>query len=131
LRLYPPTWLLARKLLRAEKVHGVQFRRGHAFYLSSFITGRDGRFFEQPRSFLPERWVSPAFRKQLPAYAYFPFGAGSRRCLGQHLATLEVSLLTAMLVREAELAVVNPGQVRLGTRRGLRPLNLTLVTSRS
>jgi cytochrome P450 len=131
LRLYPPTWLLARKLLHDETVHDVQFRRGHVFYLSSFITGRDGRLFEQPRSFLPDRWASPAFRKQLPAYAYFPFGAGSRRCLGQYLATLEVNLLTAMLIREADLAVVDPDQVRLGTRRGLRPLNLRLVANRS
>jgi cytochrome P450 len=76
---------------------------------------------------MPRRWEDAAFRKQLPAYAYFPFGAGPRRCLGQYLATLELKLLTAMLMRECELEVVDPGRVRLGARRGLRPLNLTVL----
>jgi cytochrome P450 len=127
LRLYPPTWLLARKLLHEETVHGTRFARGHTFYLSPFITGRDGQYFERPRSFTPRRWEDAAFRKQLPVCAYFPFGAGSRRCLGQYLATLELKLLVAMLVRECELKVVDPGRVRLGARRGLRPLNLTVL----
>jgi cytochrome P450 len=127
LRLYPPTWLLARKLLHEETVHGIRFGRGHTFYVSPFITGRHGQYFERPRSFMPRRWEDAAFRKQLPAYAYFPFGAGPRRCLGQYLATLELKLLTAMLMRECELEVVDPGRVRLGARRGLRPLNLTVL----
>jgi cytochrome P450 len=127
LRLYPPTWLLARKLLRDETIHGVRFQKGHTFYMSSFITGRASEYFEYPRAFLPSRWYNPDFKKQLPSYAYFPFGAGSRRCLGQFLATFELKLLTALIVRECNLTVVDSDKVRLGARRGLRPLNLTLL----
>jgi cytochrome P450 len=127
LRLYPPTWLLARKLLCAQTINGREFKEGHVFYMSSFLTARNGAYYEHPKAFVPSRWHNEPFIKQLPRYAYFPFGGGSGFCLGASLARLEVRMLTALLVRECRLAVVEPEQVRLSSQRGLRPLNLTLV----
>jgi cytochrome P450 len=127
LRLYPPTWLLARKLLRDGTVHGLQFRKGHTFYVSSFVTGRNCEYFEHPKAFIPRRWYYADSKKRLPSYAYFPFGAGSRPCLGQFLATFELKLLTALMVKELNLIVVDSDHVRLSAKRGLRPLHLTLL----
>jgi cytochrome P450 len=127
LRLYPPTWLLARKLLHAETLHGRRFQEGHVFYISPFITGRDRTYYHNPRAFVPSRWHNREFKKQLPRYAYFPFGGGSRLCLGQFLAKLELRIMTAMLVKEGNLTVVEPDRVRLSAQRGLRPIHLTLL----
>lgn len=126
LRLYPPTWLLARKLLRAENLRGRQFPAGHTFYVSPFITGRSGTYYEHPRAFMPGRWHNESFKKQLPRYAYFPFGGGSRLCLGRYLARFELKIMTALLVREGTFAVVEPERVRLSAQRGLRPIHLTV-----
>jgi cytochrome P450 len=127
LRLYPPTWLLARKLLCPQTIRGRKFEEGHVFYMSSFITARNGTYYEYPKAFVPSRWHSEQFKKQLPRYAYFPFGGGSRFCLGAFLAKFEVRLLTALLVSECRLAVIEPERVRLSSQRGLRPINLTLA----
>jgi cytochrome P450 len=127
LRLYPPTWLLARKLRRPQTIGDREFAEGHVFYMSSFITARNGAYYQHPKAFVPSRWQSGQLERQLPRYAYFPFGGGSRFCLGASLAKLEVRVLTALLVRECHLAVVERERVRLHSQRGLRPINLTLV----
>jgi unspecific monooxygenase len=127
MRLYPPTWLLERKLRRERIVGGVRFLTGHLFYMSSFITGRDPRFFEHPTAFFPARWLDVSFTSSLPRHAYFPFGAGPAACLGQFVAMRELCILTALLVAEGNLAVVDPSKLRLGAKRGLRPLHLTLL----
>jgi cytochrome P450 len=128
LRLYPPTWLLARRALGAETIHGIAFPSGHAFYMSSFITGRDARFFDRPTRYVPGRWLGD--RDRHPVGSYFPYGAGSRFCLGQALANLEVKLLTARITRECNFQVVEPEKVRLDATRGLRPAYLSATVTR-
>lgn len=127
LRLYPPTWLLARKLLRPHTFGAREFKEGHVFYMSSFITARNNAYYEYPKAFAPSRWQSQQFRTQLPRYAYFPFGGGSRFCLGAYFAEFEVRLLTALLVKECRLSVIEPERVRLSSKRGLRPADLKMV----
>jgi cytochrome P450 len=129
LRLYPPTWLIGRRLNTEAEIGGRHFPAGHRFYMSSYITGRDGRYFHNPRTFKPSRWSGGQLESQLPRYVYFPFGAGPRTCLGHMFATLEVKVLLAMLVREKFLHVVDPERVRINSRRGLRPMHMTLARS--
>ena len=54
----------------------------------------EARYFDNPEAFLPERWKSEAI-KQLPKYAYFPFGGGPRLCIGNSFAMMETVLLLA------------------------------------
>jgi cytochrome P450 len=55
---------------------------------------RDARWFPDPTRFDPDRF-SPARRGTIPAFAYLPFGAGSRTCVGKHFALLEAKLVLA------------------------------------
>jgi cytochrome P450 len=126
LRLYPPTWLVGRRLNRSTVIRGRTFEAGHRFYMSSYIVSRDDRYFDNPHSFEPSRWTDDRTAR-LPRYVYFPFGAGSRICLGHLLATLEVKLLLALIMQDDSLKVAHPEEVRVDSKRGLRPVHLTLI----
>jgi cytochrome P450 len=68
---------------------------------------RDERHYPDAQAFRPERW-SPEFKASLPRYAYFPFGGGSRHCIGESFAWMELTLLVAWFAHRWDLRVV-PG----------------------
>ena len=97
LRLYPPVHFIDRRALADMELGGVQLRAGDYILLSPLLTQRDGRFFDRPSEFDPERWQNGA-HKPLP-HAYFPFGAGPHACIGMGLATKEMALVVATLAQ--------------------------------
>jgi cytochrome P450 len=66
---------------------------------------RDPRFFSDPEKFDPDRW-SPERAQSVPKFAYFPFGAGPRGCVGQSFAMMEAILLLATIAQRFRFAVV-------------------------
>ena len=93
MRLYPPVYLLGREAVRQVEIGGYRFRRGTVFLMSQWVVHRDAKFFPEPEMFKPERWGdSPD--QQRPRFAYFPFGGGSRICIGQPLAMMEAKLIS-------------------------------------
>jgi len=104
-RLYPPGWAVARTALRNCEVGGYQLRRGDNIVVSQWCMHRDARFFFDPLKFDPDRW-SPERAQSVPKYAYFPFGAGPRGCVGQSFATMEAILLLATISQQFRFSVV-------------------------
>lgn len=82
---------------------------GTQVLMSQWVVQRDARWFESPQEFRPERWT-PEFTKQLPKYAYFPFGGGPRVCIGRDFAMMEAMLVIATVLRKFQLTLV-AGQV--------------------
>jgi len=89
------------------------------------VMHRDPRYYEEPEAFRPERWLD-GLADRLPAGAYFPFGDGPRRCIGQGFAMLEASLVIATLARRFRFSL-EPGHdvvpeplVTLRPRNGIR-----------
>ena len=105
LRLYPPTWIYVR-VAQADDVlpSGARVRAGTKLYLCPYVTHRDARFFPEPEQFRPERFAGP-----LPRFAYFPFSAGPRVCLGQGFAMLEGTLVLNTITKRFRWDLV-PGQ---------------------
>ncbi len=95
LRLYPPAWILGRQALRDVDVKGWRIRKGATVFASQLVLHRSPEFFEEPQRFDPQRWMNG---RTLPQFAYFPFGGGSRKCLGDQFAWTEARIELANLV---------------------------------
>jgi cytochrome P450 len=125
LRLYPPAYIMARLAIEPFELGGYSFPAGTTVIMSQWVTHRDARYFPDPLVFRPERWLDGLIMR-LPAHAYFPFGGGPRRCIGQGFAMLEAALVTAELAQRFSLEL-EPGQtivpeplVTLRPRGGIR-----------
>jgi cytochrome P450 len=94
MRLYPPAYLIGREAVTDRELGEFVIPRGATVFLSQWVTHRDGRFYEGPLEFRPERWAE-GLAQRLPKYAYFPFGGGPRVCIGNGFAMLEAVLLLA------------------------------------
>jgi cytochrome P450 len=116
LRLYPPVGRIGRRPIRDVKLNGITLPRDSAVFLSPFVTQRDPRWFPQPDEFHPERWAEPA--PDRPRFAWFPFGAGPRSCVGEHFARVVLVLAVAAIARNWRLG----GATRLPKVRSLLTL---------
>jgi cytochrome P450 len=107
LRLYPPAYILAREVVSPCEIGGYKLKVGSTVVVSQWITQRDSRYFDVPDAFRPERWLD-GLENRLPPGAYFPFGDGPRRCIGQGFALLEAAIVTATLAQKFSFRMV-PG----------------------
>ncbi len=98
----PPTWIFVRVPETDDSLpSGAPVPAGATLYLSPYVTQRDPRFFPRPDEFDPDRFTDEA-KSSRPRFAYFPFSAGPRVCLGQTFAQREaVGVLTALARRFA------------------------------
>ncbi len=127
LRLFPPAWVMGRRITRELEFGGYRFPRNSLLLASQWVVQRDERWYPDPLRFDPNRWKSE-LRAQRPRYAYFPFGGGSRVCVGEHFAWLEAALLLAVLARDWRFHPA--GKVRPDPSITLRPVRLDLVLER-
>lgn len=109
MRLYPPVYATFRRADRDGELAGYPIPEGSLVLLSQWATHRDPRWFDDPETFDPDRWREPSH----PTYAYFPFGAGPRSCIGKGFATLEASIVAATVAREFRLRRVDDGPIPL------------------
>ncbi len=110
MRLYPPAYALSRAPLHDVDIDGYILRKGQDIaFVSPYTMHRRPDFFPEPEKFDPERFT-PENEKQLPRYAYMPFGAGPRICIGNHFAMMEGHLLLATLAQRVEFELV-PHQI--------------------
>jgi cytochrome P450 len=136
LRLYPPTWGLARRVTKAVQVGEYSLKKGSFVVVSPWLMHRSARYFERPAEFCPERWLPDApgvtLEKKLPKYAYFPFGGGPRVCIGQSFAQLEMLLVLVLVARRYRLEPVRDfASVRPKAGVTLRPDRSIFVHTKS
>jgi cytochrome P450 len=120
MRLYPPAWVIGRRAIVDYEVAGYKVPRGSIVLLSQWVMHRDPRFFPDPERFDPERWTDEA-RAARPRFAYFPFGAGPRMCIGEQFAWMEGVLVLATLARRWRARLVPGHRVALEPSITLRP----------
>ena len=88
--------------------------------MSQWVMHRDARFFPDPEKFDPGRWSTEECRN-LPRFAYFPFGAGPRQCIGASFAMMEAVLLLATIAQRFQLCPVRARAVEPLPGITLRP----------
>jgi cytochrome P450 len=108
MRLYPPGWMTWRTVLADDQIGGYHIPAGAKLVISPYVTHRLPGLWEQPEAFEPERFT-PACAAQRHRYAYIPFGAGPRMCIGSNLAMMEMQLTIAMVSQACRLQLV-PGR---------------------
>jgi cytochrome P450 len=108
LRLYPPAiGVFAREAKEQIELGGYEIPRGSIVYAFSYVTHRDPRWFPEPERFDPERFLGEK-EGRLSPFAYFPFGAGPRACIGARFALTEMTLVAVCLLRRFEFSL-RPG----------------------
>ena len=90
-------------------------------YISSYVVHRDPRFHDEPETFRPERF-EPGWDKNIPRFAYFPFGGGPRICIGQSFAEMEAKLVLATLLPQIQFSLVGEEPIQLEPAATLRPV---------
>lgn len=95
MRLFPPVATIGRKNIEPDSIQGFDIPKGTNINLSQWVTHRHPDFWFKPDEFIPERFSNPAAHHQ---FAYFPFAAGMRECIGKNMALLEgVAYIAAMV----------------------------------
>jgi len=129
LRLYPPVHVFSRQAIADDEIAGTKIPRGSFVTISSWVLHRHTLYWENPNTFDPGRFVPPRADK-VDRFAYIPFGAGPRICLGKNLGLMEAVLLLAMICRDWKFRLrpnhpVSPlGRMTLRPRHGL-PMSVT------
>jgi len=120
MRLYPPAWAIGRLATVDCELGGYFVPKKSLVLVSQYVMHRDERYYENPSTFDPERWT-PEAREARPAFSYFPFGGGPRRCIGEGFAWMEGILLLATLGQKWQLRLVPHHPVALKPVVTLRP----------
>jgi cytochrome P450 len=108
-RVYPPAWILARRVLKEDTLpSGLTLPAQSEVIMVQFVCHRNEKYFPDPERFNPERF-NPEVKKEWPQFTYFPFGAGPRFCIGESFAKMEAILLIATILQRFSLELV-PGQ---------------------
>lgn len=120
LRLYPPAWLMTRRAQAPHRIGDYTLPAGSFILISPYIAHHDARFFPDPEAFQPQRWDS-ANAKTHTRFAFFPFGAGPRQCIGEGFAWMEGILALATLAQQWQMRLVPNHPVVVHPLVTLRP----------
>ncbi len=120
MRLYPPVWAIARKAAQEDRLGDVVIPGGSVILLAQYVTHRHRDFWDNPEGFDPERFLPEQVEKRHP-YAYFPFSAGPRICIGNHFALMEAVLIVAVVASQWRLNLIPGSSVVPQARITLRP----------
>ena len=120
LRLYPSIAALSRAPERADRIGETEIDPRSLIVIAPYILHRHRRLWEQPDLFDPTRFLAPA-KARIPRYAYLPFGAGPRTCIGSSFALQEATLVLASLVQRFDMQLAPGAKVWPLQKITLRP----------
>jgi cytochrome P450 len=102
LRLFPPAWVLGRRALGEDVIGGFHIPADAVIAICIYVLHRHPDFWEQPDTFDPERF-SVERSQGRNKFAYIPFGAGPRQCIGNNFGLMEAALVMACVLHRFEL----------------------------
>lgn len=129
MRLYPPAWFLMRKAINEDTLGGYTIPANTFISYSAYTLHRHPEFWDDPERFDPERFT-PERAAQRPRFAYLPFGAGPRLCIGNGFAMLEGQLILATVAQRYRFTLVPGHAVTPEPALTLRTRDGVLVTMR-
>jgi len=121
MRLFPPAWTVGRLSIEDHQLGGYPIPKGSLVLASQFVIHHDPRFWDNPESFIPERWETQGVKEAGQKFIYFPFGAGVRRCIGEGFAWTESILVLATMAQKWKLRLEPKQKIGLDPKITLRP----------
>ena len=116
LRLYPPAWVITRRVLNDVEIDGHLIPAGSMVIVSPWLVHRHPETWMQPLEFIPDR-----FESGIPQLGYIPFGAGPRLCIGREMARMEGHAVLHDLASKWNIEPVAAGAVAIDASVTLRP----------
>jgi cytochrome P450 len=104
MRIYPPAWVFARSAMKDDVIGGYHIPAEALVIVSPYVTHRLPGLWEDPERFDPDRFL-PERSQGRPRFAYFPFSAGPRQCIGASIAMMEAQMIIAMAAQRYRLSV--------------------------
>jgi cytochrome P450 family 4 subfamily V len=99
----PGSMLLYRQSLEDHMIGNISVKKGTVICVDNVAMHFCPEYHEEPEKFMPERWLDPdsKTRKSITQepFVYIPFSAGSRNCIGQHLAIMEAKIIIGLFVK--------------------------------
>lgn len=102
MRLYPPVPALGRDPIETTELGGYRIGADTTLLCSQWVVHHDAANYDDPEAFRPERWAETPI-DQRHRFAYFPFGGGPRRCIGEEFAMAEAKLILAAVASRYRL----------------------------
>jgi len=127
LRLYPPGWLYTRRALSGDCFGTYQVPAEADLFICSYLLHRHPDYWEKPESFMPQRFTSEQEASR-HRFAYIPFSAGPRHCIGESFAMTEMMIHVAVLAAQIRPDAATPPPVELETGVNLRPRDNLFLT---
>ncbi|MCA9945151.1 MAG: cytochrome P450 [Ardenticatenaceae bacterium] len=128
MRLYPSAWSISRHALADDEIGGYHIPAGAIVALSPYTLHRHPAFWPEPETFDPERFT-PEQEAARNRYAYIPFGAGARKCIGDQFALMESIIILPMILQKFRLQLVPDHPIEEHALVTLRPRHGILMTA--
>jgi cytochrome P450 len=130
LRLYPPAWMIGRRAIGADRLGGYDVPPNTVIAICAYTVHRHPEFWDEPETFNPERF-SDSPSRPVQKFAYIPFGAGPRQCIGNNFGLLEASLILACAAQHFEMHLAEGSTIQPQPLFVLRPnRDLMMVLSK-
>jgi len=120
IRLYPPAPYMSRTAIDDDRIGELEIPAGSMVAISPYVLHRHRRLWDDPDAFIPERFL-PENRGRIDRFAYLPFGAGPRVCIGASFSLQEAVIVLAIIARSTRLDLVEGHEVTPVQRITLRP----------
>lgn len=121
MRLYPPVWTLARTAVQEDEIGGYHVPAGSEILIFPYVTQRHPKWWPEADKFRPERFA-PENSAARPRYAYLPFGAGPRTCIGLNFAMTEILVALTMLLQRFRMKLaIDPAKIHADPSVTLQP----------
>lgn len=105
LRIYPPIPFFGRKIENEFTAGGVTLPAGISVVISPFYMARDPKIFKDPLKFDPSRFDPEKSSEAFNQFAFIPFSAGPRNCVGKVFAMLQMKITLTKIIRNFEITI--------------------------